>query len=187
MSKCKKHLSILLALLMMIVSSTTAFAATELDVNKVTQAKTYWCWAACSEMIGRYQNNDSILDQWDVVSYIKGSDYPNTGGSTADITKGIRYVSEDTVTYTSGSTLSWASHKTEIDDSDPLIVWMTWDSKHAHVVVCAGYKTSGSTNYLYLIDPDPDATSEYYSYTALKNGTSIQSGNGKYTTSIYRS
>lgn len=187
MSKYKKRLSLLFILVMVFVSSATALAATELDVEKVTQAKTLWCWAACSEMIGQYQNSESTRDQWDVVSYIKGSDYPNDTGSDTDITNGIKYVSEDTVTYKSGSTLSWASHKTEIDGSDPLVVWMAWDSGGAHVLVCAGYKTSGSSNYLYLIDPDPDATSEYYSYTALKNGTSIQTGTGTYTKSIYRS
>lgn len=174
------------ALVLIMLMGTTAFAARTLSITQVVQAKTNWCWAACSEMVGRYQNSNSTRDQWAVVKEVKGSSYPNDGGTTSEIQQGIRYASVNTVTYTNSSTLTFAKHESHIDNSDPLVVWMSWNSGNAHVVVCAGYKTSGSTDYLYLIDPIEDTTKEYYNYTSLKNGTSIQSGTGKYTTTIYK-
>ena len=165
--------------------TTTVFAARTLSISQVVQAKTNWCWAASSEMVGRYQNSSSTRDQWDIVKYIKGSSYPNEGGSNSEIEKAIRYASENTVTYNTSNTLTFANHENHIDNSDPLVVRMDWNSGGAHAVVCAGYKTSGSTNYIYLIDPIEDTTKEYYNYTSLKNGTSIQTGTGKYTKSIH--
>ncbi|MEG0693513.1 MAG: C39 family peptidase, partial [Oscillospiraceae bacterium] len=112
---------------------------------------------------------------------------PNNGGTDAELVKGIRYASSDTVTYQySSSPLSFASHQTNIDGSNPLVVWMKWSPTSAHVVVCAGYKTTTTNNYLYLVDPIEDTTKAYYDYAHLKNGTSIQSGTGTYDHTIYK-
>lgn len=179
-------LSVLLALVLVFSTTITASAAT-LDVTRVKQAKTNWCWAATSQMIGNYMNSSSNRTQWDVVAYVKNSSYPNTGGTTSDIKKGIKYASNDAVTYTSGSTRSWASHTSDIDTGNPIGVWMNWDNGGAHALVCAGTKTSSGSNYLYIIDPWEDNTSEWYNYTSLKNGTQIQSGMGSYDTSFWKS
>jgi hypothetical protein len=170
----------------MFVITTTVFAAT-LDVNRVTQAKTNWSWAATCEMIGTYQNTDSNRTQWDVVKQIKGSNYPNVGGSVTDIKNGITYASMDLVTYTSGSTLSWSNHTSNIDNSNPIAMWIAWDNNGgAHAVVCAGTKTTSGTNYLYVIDPWEDTDSTWYGYEALKNGTTLLTGNGKYMQSFWK-
>lgn len=173
-------------LFLMLAMTANALAAT-LDVDRVTQAKTNWCWAASSEMIGTYHNSSSSRTQWDIVKYIKGSSYPNEGGTTSDITKGIKYVSMDTVTYQSGSVASWSTHTTQISNGNPIAVWVDWTNGGAHLVVCAGTKTTSGTDYLYIIDPWEDNASEWYSYTAMKNGANIQAGHGKYTKSFTKS
>lgn len=51
-----------------------AFAASKtLGVSEIDQNKTEWCWAACSEMIGKYYDSGSNRDQYDLVEYIKGN------------------------------------------------------------------------------------------------------------------
>lgn len=175
----------LLALTLVLSMAIVAHAAT-LDVTRVKQAKSKWCWAATSQMIGNYMNSGSSRTQWDVVAYIKGSSYPDRGGSTSDIEKGIKYASGDTVTYTSGSTRSWSSHTSDINNGNPIGVWMNWDSGGAHALVCAGTKTSGGSNYLYIIDPWEDNTSEWYKYDSMKNGCTIQSGTGSYDISFWK-
>lgn len=54
-----------------------AFAASKtLGVSEIDQNKTEWCWAACSEMIGKYYDSGSNRDQYDLVEYIKGNTGP---------------------------------------------------------------------------------------------------------------
>lgn len=182
----KRRFSALLLTLVLAFSTAVTASAATLDVTRVKQAKTKWCWAATSQMIGNYMNSGSSRTQWDVVAHIKGSDYPNVGGSTSDIKNGIKYASNDTVTYTSGSTLSWSSHTSNIDSGNPIGVWMNWDDGRAHALVCAGTKTTSGNNYLYIIDPWEDNVSQWYKYDSLKNGTEIQSGTGSYDTSFWK-
>jgi len=176
----------MLLVLILMFAITATVSATTLDVNRVTQAKTKWCWAATCEMIGTYQNPDSNRTQWDVVKKIKGSDYPNVGGTVTDIKNGIKYASMDLVTYTSGSTLSWSDHTSNIDSSNPIAMWIAWDNGDAHAVVCAGTKTISGTNYLYVIDPWEDTDSTWYGYEVIKNGTTLLTGKGKYTKSFWK-
>ena len=189
MNKRKKKYAIrvfcALALLFSMVITVSA-ASTTLDVKRVKQAKSQWCWAAVGEMIGTYMNSSSSRTQWDIVAYIKGSKYPDDPGSDNEIIKGIKYASMNTVTYTSGSTLSWDEHVTNIESGYPIGVKMDWNSNGAHALVCAGTKTIGQSNYLYIIDPWEDYSSELYKYTELKNGTTIHSGTGKYITSFWK-
>lgn len=184
----KRKFSILTLMLTLVITfstTTTVFAAT-LDVERVKQAKTNWCWAATSEMIGTYQNGDSSRTQWDIVKYLKGSSYPNKGGTVSDIKKAIKYSSKDLVTYTSGSTLSWSKHTSNINNSNPIAMWIDWNSGGAHAVVCAGTKTSSGNNYLYVLDPWENTTSTWYNYNSLKTGTQLETGNGKYTKSFWK-
>lgn len=184
--KKKRIIGVLVTVVLSLSMTITVFAATTLDVTRVKQAKSQWCWAAVGEMIGTYMNSSSSRTQWDIVAYVKGSSYPDEGGSDSELVKGIKYASMDTVTYKSGSTLSWDKHKSNISEGNPIGVKMVWDSSGAHALVCAGTKTSGGSNYLYIIDPSGNNTSEWYKYTSLKNGTQIQSGKGSYDTSFWK-
>ncbi len=183
-----KLISVTLMFVLLFSFTTQVFAATKtLSVTRVTQSKDKWCWAACSEMIGTYKNSNSTRDQWDVVAYVKDSSYPNKTATSSEIEKGIKYASVDKVTYqTSSSPLSFSTTQSNIDSSNPIVVWMTWNNGEGHVVVCSGYQTSGKDEYLYLLDPASGASSNYYDYTTMKNGITIQSGTGKYTKTIYK-
>lgn len=111
----KSHfLSLLIALLLAFSTVVTA-SATTLNVTRVNQAKTKWYWADISQMIGNYMNSSSNRLQWDVIAYVKDSSYPNVCGTTSDIRQGIRYASDSTVTYMSGSICLWSSHTSNIN------------------------------------------------------------------------
>ncbi len=183
----QKLFTIIAALLLVISLSITALAAsTTLGVSEIDQNKTNWCWAACSEMIGKYYNNTSNRDQYDIVEEIKGNTNNQTGTSS-DICSAINYASVNSVTFqTSESALSFSSCQTEINNSDPFVVWLQGkNGSVSHVVVAAGYKT-GSTNYLYIIDPSPNVSAQYFSYTQLVNGTTGTLGTRCYERTMYR-
>lgn len=59
----------------------------------------------------------------------------------------------------------------------PIPIKMLWNAGWAHIVVLAGYDTDGK---LTLIDPGVNCATRTYSYSSLKNGTTIQSGTGRY-------
>lgn len=181
----RKLFIIPIAFLLAISLTVTAFAASiTLGVSEIDQNKTYWCWAACSEMIGKYYNSNSDKDQYDIVEEVKGNTN-NQGGSSDDICEAIQYASGNTVTFqTRESALSFSSCQTEIDNSDPFVVWLAGTSM-SHVIVASGYKT-GSTNYLYIIDPSPNVSAQYFSYTALVNGTTGTLGTRCYERTMYR-
>lgn len=185
----KRKLWIVLGAILLAISLTvTAFAASiTLGVSEIDQNKTLWCWAACSEMIGKYYNSNSDKDQYDIVKEVKGNTN-NQGGSSSDICKAIKYASGNTVKFkTKESALSFSSCQTEIDNSDPFVVWLQGQNGSiSHVIVASGYKT-GSTNYLYIIDPSPNVNAQYFSYTALVNGTTGTLGTRCYGKTIYRS
>lgn len=164
-----------------------AFAASKtLGVSEIDQNKTKWCWAACSEMIGKYYDSGSNRDQYDLVEYIKGNT-DNQAGTASNICDAIKYVSNNCVTFTSkSSALSFSECETEIDNSDPFIVWLQGkNGAISHVIVASGYKT-GSTNYLYILDPSPNVDAQYFSYTGLVNGSTGTLGTRCYETTIYR-
>jgi len=174
-----------LAVMLMLSMSITAFAASKtLGVSEIDQNKSNWCWAACAQMIGSYFNSSAGKDQYDIVKKIKGNTNDQTG-SDSDICKAIRYASGDTVTYkTSDSALSFSGCQTEIDDGDPFVAKLV-GSDVSHVVVVSGYKT-GSTNYLYVLDPSPNVGAQYFSYTGMVNGTTGTLGTRCYEVTMLR-
>ena len=72
-------------------------------VSEIDQNKTKWCWASCSEMIGKYYNSGSNRDQYAIVKKIKGNT-DNQTGTITNICDAIKYASVDSVTFTSKST-----------------------------------------------------------------------------------
>ena len=80
------------------------------------------------------------------------------------------YIKHDTTLLNVVSTLDLYS-KTEIDNSNPFVIWLQGQNgSMSHVIVASGYKT-GSTNYIYILDPSPNIDEQYFSYTGLVNGT----------------
>ncbi|MBU5445199.1 C39 family peptidase [Paenibacillus sp. MSJ-34] len=184
-----KHLMYLCAVFVMsftlfVGSAGVSAASKTLSLTRIQQAKTNWCWAAASEMVGKYKNSSTTKTQWDVVLQEKGKDYPNVGGTVSNIKNGIKLVGGNKVTVTdSSSPLSFATIQSQIDSANPSVMWIDWNSGGAHVVVSAGYDTTDSK--VYAVDPWEDISNQYYKYDALVKGTTLASGTGKYTKSIY--
>lgn len=174
------------AMLIMTLTVPVFAASKTLGVSEIDQNKTKWCWASCSEMIGKYYNSGSNRDQYAIVKKIKGNT-DNQTGTITNICDAIKYASVDSVTFTSKSTaLSFNSCKTEIDDGDPFVVWLQGQNGSvSHVVVARGYKT-GSTNYLYILDPSPNVDAQYFSYTGLVNGSTGTLGTRCYEKTVLR-
>lgn len=138
-------------------------------------------------MIGSYINSDAGIDQWDIVKKYKGSSYPNEGGYDSEIVGAIGYATDNIVTYKSSSIISFSSHEDQIDNGYPVAIKMLWDNDGgARAMVCSGTKTSSGTDYLYLVDPWETTASTWVNYSALKSGTTISSGKGKYITSFLK-
>lgn len=174
------------ALLIIFLTVPVLAASKTLSVTEIDQNKTKWCWAACSEMIGKYYNNSSNRDQYDIVKKIKGNT-DNQTGNTTNLCDAIKYASADTVTFKSqSSALSFSSCQSEIDSNDPFVVWLKGkDGAEGHVVVSSGYKTE-TTNYLYIIDPSPNNNGQYFSYSQLVNGNTGVLGTRCYEITILR-
>lgn len=183
----RRLLTVPIIVILFMSFSVSVFAASKLlGVSEIDQNKTNWCWAACSEMIGKYYNGGSNRDQYDIVKKIKGNTN-NQPGTVSDICAAIKYVSNDSVTFTGQySALSFSSCRNEIDGSDPFIVWLQGkNGAIGHVVIASGYKT-GNTNYLYILDPSPNNDGQYISYTGLINGTTGTLGSRCYEKTILR-
>lgn len=139
-------------------------------------------------MIGTFVNSNSSEDQWSIVKQGKGTIfnwYLDQGATDAEIEVAIEVGAQHVVDYTySNSVRSFNNHKSDIDAGYPICVQVEWKSGGKHALVAGGYKT-GTQNMLYLVDPWYDCGEVYYSYTALKNGTTIQSGTGTYINSYY--
>ncbi len=58
MKSIKKHLALFSVLLLITESTTVVCNAATLSIDDVQQAKSNWCWAAYSEMVGQWEYGD---------------------------------------------------------------------------------------------------------------------------------
>ncbi len=162
----------------------TTFAASKtLGVTRVTQAKSNWCWAAASEMVGKYGVSTS-RDQWGVVELIWGNACPNLGGSVNNMVSGVEYVSGYTkdakfVAYL----LSNSTIQSNINNGKPMIGRLEWakDKDSGHAIVFSGYDGSK----ILCIDPWENTKTTYYTYQQLSTGGTFLTGTGKISHTIY--
>lgn len=175
-------LGILCSFCFLFGSSSTTFAASKtLNVTRVRQAKSNWCWAASSEMVGRYGVSTS-RDQWAVVNLIWGPTYPNQPGSVANMVSGVQFVSNYTKqAKSSSSLLSLSNIQSRINSGKPMIARLAWNSGDGHAIVLSGY----SNSQIRCIDPWENTSTTYYEYNKLKNGGSFLTGTGKATHTVY--
>jgi hypothetical protein len=135
-------------------------------------------------MIGSYYNSTAGCDQTDIVKKIKGNTNDQTG-SDGNVCQAVEYALGDSVDFeTVSNALSFSSAQNEIDGSDPFVAKLVGSSM-SHVVVVSGYQT-GTTNYLYVLDPDPGVSGQYFSYTQMINGATTDLGTRPYGTTMRR-
>lgn len=149
-------------------------AAASLSITRVQQAKSNWCWAACAEMVSTKLKYN--IKQNSIVTKIKGSEV-NEGASDSEITNALKYAVNYSYQVDCYDPYSYSKIQNNIARGLPIVMKMKWNSGGAHALVINGYT---SNQNLILIDPASNCGTGYYSYTALINGTTIQSGTGKY-------
>ncbi|MBR3262606.1 MAG: C39 family peptidase [Lachnospiraceae bacterium] len=156
--------------------------STRLRVTRQQQQKSCWCWAASAVMVGRF-NTDSTKTQSEVVYHIKHS-YDDATGEDWEANYALYYASDFTKfgTITDIGDFPYSTAVANIDDDKPFIVKMLWNSGNAHMVAGAGYRITDSA--IYLIDPASNCSFGFYKYSKLRQGTSIQSGTGKWIMAI---
>ncbi len=150
-----KRSVVLLLLLALVLITPISASADTLNVRAVKQAKSNWCWAACAEMLGCYEEPGSTRSQWDVVMHVTGST-DNVPGSAEDAAVGAAFVCYNTSSFAATHrAFSKAAIKNMIDNTgNPLIVGIVWVDRDGypvagHMMVIAGY----DDGQVMIIDP----------------------------------
>ena len=157
--------------------SSGALKITKILVNEQTQEESNWCWAASSAMVGTYRTISTIT-QRGIVQHVHGN-LQNVGGNAQDEIAAINFASLGTKNCRRIA-IGNASFNTMIDyidDNHPFIINMVWNNGGGHAVVGAGYNKS--TEGIWIVDPGPGVSSNFYSYINLVRGGRIGSGIGR--------
>lgn len=188
MKRVLKIIGLLVAISFTMPISSANAATQVLGITKVLQAKDYWCWAAVSEMVGKWGTN-STLNQWNVVNKIKGTilnPYPDVPGDIYDMSQGCKYVSLGTTFYYGNKALGPGEIKDQIFIyTRPFVAGINyyWNGyiTGRHAIVIKGYNDSNfSVNYY---DPETGAD-KWVTYAPLIYGGGF-SPDGKYEASVW--
>ena len=157
--------------------------ATLIWIDRERQLQTHWCWAACAVMVGTYHSGVPISQNL-VVYYVKGieGNYP---GTIPDTIWALYYASDNEIygTSTTINNFPYSTAASKIDSNHLFIMRIEKDSGGAHMVVGAGY--DHNDNSIFVIDPWKNSQNDLYPYDDLRNGTTIKSGAGRWTHTIY--
>lgn len=182
--KIKKGISAFLVVAMLFAIAIDACAAQRtVAVARYTQERSQWCWAACAQMIGKAVTY-SAKSQSSICTKIFGT-VKNTGATAAQTKTALAYTTGKTCKNT--GLISNASVQTEINQDQPFIAGILWNSGGGHMVTVYGY----SDSKVAIIDPESSATkgSRYYEYSKLKNGTQFYYSSatltGAWTDTVY--
>lgn len=174
MLKIKRIVTLMLVMIVMLSSTLPAHAITTLDVNYIKQEKTQWCWAASSQMTGKYVYPSATATQTQIVVHVKGSNI-NKPATVAETVNATMFVTNDTINFVGVyNPFSFATVKQYINAGLPIqpLVHKTYSdgTESGHYYVIYGYNETSSGNYLYIVDPW-DGYGKYVSYNDFLNGT----------------
>jgi glucan-binding YG repeat protein len=158
----------------------------ELHIKCFKQRKSMWCWAACAQAIGTY-NNPSIIFQGDLAQAILGDRNANYPVSHQQAVRALEIASWDLKTATlientDDNYISLDTIKAEIDNNRPIEMLVRWGiSGGGHAVVVAGYKYN--TGMIMVYDPGYNQSSDisyakysYLNFSPLNNGVNLLTG-----------
>ena len=168
-----------------------------LDVSMIYQEQTYWCWAACTQMIFDYYGIS--LEQCEIAEIARILDYtynpyPRFGGSNCCnpnngcnrknsftnyvFSYGSIQAILDSLSISSskiGSNLQLSEIKSEIDAWEPFIIYWKWvNESDGHFVICRGYDTASEKIYI----NDPLQSSSYTGGATIECYDWVISGTG---------
>lgn len=161
-SKARKKIFTTLSLLMLLVFSTTLVcSAATLIISTVRQERSNWCWAACSEMVGKWKYGNRSQTQ--IVTHIKGSAV-NEPASSSETARAATYASNNNASFTSGGRLSLNTVTSMINNrNNPLIAGCS-GSGVGHMLVVHGV----SGNDFFICDP-ATGRSSWVNYSVFSN------------------
>lgn len=141
----------------------------ELNVPYIFQEQSYWCWAACSQMVMQYMEDDSTYLQCKQALRALRIEEPCIGarfnccipdsipcGQECNHTNWPifdEYGFKCNDTYTTNDYLSWKDMLKQIDNGRPLCLTYNWTGGGAHMIVMDGYKIEFGRLYDHLLDP----------------------------------
>ncbi len=126
-----------------------------LSVYRYQQQNSQWCWAACAQMEGKYLTG-SFRAQWEMVNFILGNPDANQGVNSLQLRNACKYATYNNHSFgETGSFLYYSSYKTNIDQSKPLVLWLSnYDyGSGNHVVFAYGYLPYENTDGIRFYDP----------------------------------
>lgn len=150
-----------------------------LSVPQYDQEQDQWCWNASSQMILAFKGHSysqTTIANWAV----GGQNIPNYIYNSSDASmKGCDEVLAHfgSISSTgSASSMSLSALNTEMANSRPVMIGVSWDAGGGHAIVLRG--TDG--NYVYVNDPWPDNGQSVQTY----NGVLRYLGNGTWSQSL---
>ena len=176
MKKLRTRMMALLLMCILVFAVTPLAYSANLGITRVQQAYSNWCWAACSEMAGRLVRGTGSPNQNAIASWVMGGTPGNFPASDNEVASALAYATNKTVTQS--GILAFTAIEMAVNQGRCMIAKIRWNSSGNHVVVIGGYNPTNVT--VWLVDPAAGCSNASYSYSALLNGTSIQSGTGSY-------
>lgn len=163
----KPILSYWMALILISLLTLQAVAAATtgaVGVKAAKQEKSNWCWAASGVAV-LYRYGKDVSQTNFSLSATGGTS--NTAQSVDTVKSGLKKFS---ISSSSTSALTFTQVKTEINNSRPIIVGLTYLVGGGHMVVLNGWDTSSGTNKVQYMDP---ASGKYVvkTYTWLKSNS----------------
>lgn len=138
--------------------------STVMNINRIEQGTTNWCWAASAAMIGNYENN-SNLTMKNVVYAIKHSYDEEAGANNEECLLAMVYSlpqhAPKPMNEFKFETFVWYVNK-----NHPVFTVLATQSLldgGRHAVVCAGYRQSDKS--LYYIDPEDFINKKFVPYS----------------------
>ena len=140
--------------------------STVMNINRIEQGTTNWCWAAAVAMIANYEYNKNFTME-DVVVDVRGkTENENTGSELNEILIAMQHFLPNRNVQPrydfKFDTFAWYINK-----NHPVLVAVTmpvWEE--GHVLVCAGYKQDDKS--LYFIDSSSFANKKFKEYNESK-------------------
>ena len=133
-------ISLLLSFVIAFPIISTHIKATEPDTGnsvpglpRIVQEKTNWCWAACAEMMGKYFNKNSTINQWSIVRTVIGDEkncnyYPDRGCSITEWRQACDYAAQGSKTFSAKNMVfSWDEITNYIDQGKPIGAMLQYD------------------------------------------------------------
>ncbi len=177
---------LLLILVITIPLINTYISAVEPDTGnsvpglpRIVKEKENWCWAACAEMMGKYFNKNSTINQWSIVRTVIGDEkncnyYPDRGCSITEWRQACDYAAQRAKTFSAKNMVfSWDEITNYIDQGKPIGAMLEYDYSsiflttdyHGVIIYSYTFERMGSKHYVHYVDPD-----DGYSYKQLYYG-----------------